>query len=181
MNVTAAVRRAVHCVCLDETREPFVPTLMNWEAAHPERIEEVWFPGVHSDIGGGYAEDVLGHLSLRFMVGRMDQQAAALHRPAIAYDPVLLKKFTDWSIDDSQDFHLWGLGWGKSVRSVFTQVNDRMADLGEAPRPKIHRSVFDLQQSGEVFSFDARTGKRYRFLYNPFNLKVLNGAYDVVE
>jgi uncharacterized protein (DUF2235 family) len=181
MDVSPAVKKAVHCVSLDETRDPFVPTLMNWEPHQPERIEEVWFPGAHSDVGGGYAEDLLGHLSLKFMTDRMNQQAAALGRPAIEYDPALLKKFTDWSIDEPNDFHFWGLGWNKSVRTVFTQIGDRAGASGEVPQPKIHRSVFNLQQSGEVFSYIARSGKRYRFLYNPFNLKVLNGAYQVVD
>ena len=46
------IQKAVHLVALDESREPFVPTLAN-QADH---IEEVWFAGVHADIGGGYLD-----------------------------------------------------------------------------------------------------------------------------
>lgn len=51
----------LHAVALDERRGPFEPTL--WfkpKFKHFDedrvRIEQVWFPGVHSDVGGGYVE-----------------------------------------------------------------------------------------------------------------------------
>ncbi len=63
------VRRAVHIVSLDEDRVPFTPTLINRDFPHPERILEVWFPGVHGDVGGGYWFDGLSDLALEFMIG----------------------------------------------------------------------------------------------------------------
>ena len=66
----AGIRRAVHVLALDETRIPFTPTQINKDAEHPERILEVWFPGVHSDIGGGYWFDGLSDLTLEFMIGQ---------------------------------------------------------------------------------------------------------------
>ena len=62
------VRRAVHVLSLDETRVPFTPTQINKDAEHPERILEVWFPGVHSDVGGGYWLDGLSDIALEFMI-----------------------------------------------------------------------------------------------------------------
>ena len=62
------VERAVHIVSLDEDRVPFTPTLINQNPANPDRILEVWFPGVHSDIGGGYWFDGLSDLALEFMI-----------------------------------------------------------------------------------------------------------------
>lgn len=51
----------LHAMALDERRGPFEPTL--WfkpKFKHFDedrvRIEQVWFPGVHSDVGGGYVE-----------------------------------------------------------------------------------------------------------------------------
>ena len=62
------VKRAVHIVSLDEDRVPFTPTLINKDDEHKDRILEVWFPGVHSDIGGGYWFDGLSDLTLEFMI-----------------------------------------------------------------------------------------------------------------
>lgn len=67
------VRRAVHLLALDETRIPFTPTQINKDAAHPGRILEVWFPGVHSDVGGGYWLDGLSDLALAFMIGECEK------------------------------------------------------------------------------------------------------------
>jgi hypothetical protein len=34
----------------------------------PDRVREVWFAGVHSDIGGGYPDDQLAHIPLVWML-----------------------------------------------------------------------------------------------------------------
>jgi len=62
------IERAVHIVSLDEDRVPFTPTLINKDAGNPGRILEVWFPGVHSDVGGGYWLDGLSDIALAFMI-----------------------------------------------------------------------------------------------------------------
>ena len=64
----ARIRRAVHIVSLDEDRVAFEPTLVNRDESNPERITEIWFPGVHSDIGGGYWHDGLADVSLSYMI-----------------------------------------------------------------------------------------------------------------
>ena len=62
------IERAVHIVSLDESRVSFEPTLINKDDKNPNRILEVWFPGVHSDIGGGYWFDGLSDVALTFMI-----------------------------------------------------------------------------------------------------------------
>ena len=63
------VRRAVHLVALDEERVAFTPTLINRDREGGDRILEVWMPGIHSDVGGGYWMDGLADLSLSLMIG----------------------------------------------------------------------------------------------------------------
>ncbi len=62
------VERAVHLVSVDENRVTFEPTLINKDHHDSERILEVWLPGVHGDIGGGYWFDGLSDVSLQFMI-----------------------------------------------------------------------------------------------------------------
>lgn len=57
------VDSALHLLALDEQRLAFRPTLMN----HDPRVAEVWLPGVHSDVGGGYRKDCLADLSFSVM------------------------------------------------------------------------------------------------------------------
>lgn len=64
--IANAIEYAVHLVAIDETRKAFRPVLMNVS----NKIEEIWFAGVHSDVGGGYYSDGLSDISLEFMIKR---------------------------------------------------------------------------------------------------------------
>lgn len=65
------VRRAVHALSIDDERNTFHPRLWAHEAG--SRISQVWFAGVHSDVGGGYPDQGLSHVSLGWV---MDAAAA---------------------------------------------------------------------------------------------------------
>jgi uncharacterized protein (DUF2235 family) len=61
---------ARQALAIDEERKTFTPLL--WDAldnAQPaDRMKQVWFSGVHTDVGGGYQEDDLSNISLRWMI-----------------------------------------------------------------------------------------------------------------
>jgi uncharacterized protein (DUF2235 family) len=61
------IRFGYHAVAIDEQRESFVPTL--WDPR--EGIEQVWFAGVHADVGGGYAEADLSNITLAWMLEKL--------------------------------------------------------------------------------------------------------------
>src|SRR3954447_13255980 len=71
------VLNAYHAMAIDERRKPFKPTL--WvekrngakqapEAGKEQTIEQLWFAGVHSDVGGGYSASGLSDIALMWMV-----------------------------------------------------------------------------------------------------------------
>nr|MBA2793298.1 DUF2235 domain-containing protein [Thermoleophilaceae bacterium] len=67
--LSSRVRFAYHALAIDEHRKPFTPTL--WEQqqdATGQTLEQVWFAGVHSDVGGGYSEPDLAEIPLLWMV-----------------------------------------------------------------------------------------------------------------
>lgn len=64
------VEAAVHLISLDEKRLMFQPTLFNKRKG----ITEVWFAGVHSDIGGGYWFDGLSDITLEFMLKQAQEK-----------------------------------------------------------------------------------------------------------
>jgi uncharacterized protein (DUF2235 family) len=70
--INPLVRYAYHAVALDERREAFEPTLWSQssKADASQIVEQVWFPGVHSDVGGGYGDSSLSDLSLEWMQGK---------------------------------------------------------------------------------------------------------------
>jgi len=78
--LSALVKNACHAVALDEMRASFQPTL--W-TTNNSNAKQVWFPGVHSDVGGGYREAGLSHGALDWMV----KEAASCE---LAFNPAFL-------------------------------------------------------------------------------------------
>jgi uncharacterized protein (DUF2235 family) len=78
------VEHAVQALAVDERRGPYMPTLWtqaaNAAALAGQSVLQVWFPGVHSDIGGGYGNKGIGDITWDFMM----RQAA---RRGLLLDP----------------------------------------------------------------------------------------------
>jgi uncharacterized protein (DUF2235 family) len=76
--LSGSVLNAYHAISIDERRGPFAPTL--WvkkvkdgvvqEPPEHQTISQVWFAGVHSDVGGGYSDCALSEVPLRWMAER---------------------------------------------------------------------------------------------------------------
>lgn len=69
------IKYAYHALAVDEKRKIFEPAL--WEisekaitAPDPQICEQVWFPGVHSNVGGGYADCGLSDATLQWMINK---------------------------------------------------------------------------------------------------------------
>ncbi|MEU7469545.1 DUF2235 domain-containing protein [Streptomyces sp. NPDC044984] len=65
------VRAAFHALAVDEQRPAFRPALWHQRpgsAARGQELKQVWFAGVHSDVGGGYKETGLSDIALLWMV-----------------------------------------------------------------------------------------------------------------
>lgn len=66
------VRRACHALALDDERTTFHPLRIDQShLADGQVVKEVWFAGVHSDIGGGYPESTLSFVPLVWMVEQL--------------------------------------------------------------------------------------------------------------
>jgi uncharacterized protein (DUF2235 family) len=76
--LSSSIQSAYHALAIDEHRWPFRPT--RWElhklhrtAKNKENFQEKWFPGVHSDVGGGYPETGLADIALEWMAKNAGQ------------------------------------------------------------------------------------------------------------
>lgn len=68
------VEHAFHALAIDEKRGPFGPTLWQGKKGKtPEQktVEQVWFPGVHSNVGGSYDDAGLSDVTLAWMIQRV--------------------------------------------------------------------------------------------------------------
>jgi len=70
VKLSPIVDYAYHALAVDERRVPFEPTLWKGKTAKTKEMEQRWFVGVHSNIGGGYNPDGLANLTLKYMVSK---------------------------------------------------------------------------------------------------------------
>lgn len=68
------VQNGFHAMAIDETRFDFTPT--PWDAR--DGVEQVWFAGVHGDVGGGYGHTGLSDIALQWMVDRINALDAGI-------------------------------------------------------------------------------------------------------
>ncbi|MDP9344811.1 MAG: DUF2235 domain-containing protein, partial [Actinomycetota bacterium] len=62
---------AYQALAIDEQRRPFLPTLwQRQEHATEQVLQQVWFAGAHSDVGGGYPDPSLSEIALLWIVER---------------------------------------------------------------------------------------------------------------
>jgi uncharacterized protein (DUF2235 family) len=106
---------ARHVLAIDENRATFEPVL--WDEAPNDvatgRIKQRWFPGVHSDIGGGYAERGLSDLALEWMV----DEATSIPDP-IEVDRTMLALAPDVTAVQHDERTGWGRMWIEGTRKI---------------------------------------------------------------
>ncbi len=127
------IRAAYHAIACDEQRRAFAPTLWNVSAKQEGQIlEQVWFAGVHADIGGGYPERDHSNIALRWMINCAEKHGLKLRE----YNE------SDFASDISQPIH-------DSYNIFYGARKPRRANILEYDTPvgkrkfipKIHRSV----------------------------------------
>ena len=72
VQLSGRVEHGYHALAVDERRKPFAPTLWQADDAHAaqQHVEQVWFAGVHSNVGGGYPDCGLSDTTLWWMAGK---------------------------------------------------------------------------------------------------------------
>jgi uncharacterized protein (DUF2235 family) len=69
--LSSHVRNAFHALSIDEQRSAFRPTLWTQDPrAQGQTLEQVWFAGVHSEVGGGSRSAALSDIALLWMIDR---------------------------------------------------------------------------------------------------------------
>ncbi|KAI1375010.1 hypothetical protein F4677DRAFT_150802 [Hypoxylon crocopeplum] len=71
--LSTKIEHGFHALALDETRGPFSPTL--WERQPEYRdildLRQVWFPGSHGNVGGGWADQGVANITLAWMLDQL--------------------------------------------------------------------------------------------------------------
>jgi hypothetical protein len=137
----AHVKFARHAMAIDEMRASFTPTLWTDDQDHPvyndptNRVKQVWFAGVHSDVGGGYGATGLSDIALNWMIE--EAKAAKL-------------KFLDSFMPQIRPDPLGVLH--DSAKGIFKCLRTRPRNIPSicATDPSFHPSVIERQNNPPI-------------------------------
>jgi uncharacterized protein (DUF2235 family) len=164
------IRKARHALAIDDERATFHPVLWNENcsntansgASRPtsdEQLLQVWFVGMHSNVGGGYPDDSLANISLAWMMAEA-KEAGLLFKDLPDAEPDALlstdsAKDKDGRLYDSRG----GLGGyyrysPRKISDLYDAMPDALGPDGKPcprPVPKIHEAVFGRIKIGAHF------------------------------
>jgi uncharacterized protein (DUF2235 family) len=171
------VERLCHALALDDERHTFHPVLFNEETlpgagaqsktTGEERLSQVWFSGMHSNVGGGYPDDALARVSLDWIM----MEAGNLGLCYKEGEQARVKATMDVSgkmYDSRQGF---GGFYRYLPRKIEPLCQDKDNDVF-IKRPKIHESVFQRMRYG---------GDRYAPLGLPPEYAVVTDGGAIVD
>lgn len=112
--LSGIVKEAVQALAIDEHRAPFKPAIWEDRKKAWQTVEQVWFCGAHSDVGGGYGRKPAGEgklapqladLSLDWMVAKAQAAGLAFDRETLEANPLTLDPRAE--IHDSKTGLYW--------------------------------------------------------------------------
>jgi uncharacterized protein (DUF2235 family) len=129
------VEAAYHAVAIDERRKPFLPTLWtDAPGAVPRvnvagsKVEQVWFAGAHSNVGGGYADSGLSDIALKWMVDRAGVNGLQFALAALRLDPKAKRRDSlEEFIEVGGKRKNWFFAWIDKTTTRFVSVNRAIA------------------------------------------------------
>lgn len=154
------VNVARHGLALDDERTTFHPVLWTEqkigqpapsvpETTNGQKLVQVWFVGMHSNVGGGYPDDAVAFVPLYWILEEA-QKCGLTYKVEPDADPDTIKwirssEDKDGRLYDSRS----GLGayYRYGPRPIQDLCNDKSVGVS-VPMPKIHESVFDRIDSG---------------------------------
>jgi len=144
--VSSIVDHSCHALAIDEHRAEFEAAV--WSAPRHrsyQTVEQVWFPGVHANIGGGYEDRGLSDLSLDWMLKRVRRFC-----PDLALKPAALAPNHAGTLYDPRSW----LYWRSRLRPLMRLIN-RCALTDKAGRYRFASVLPHSQPIGEMLHWSA--------------------------
>jgi uncharacterized protein (DUF2235 family) len=139
-----AVEKVCHALSIDDKRHTFHPLLWDesdatqcpiTDSTDDERLTQIWFAGVHTNVGGGYPDDGLSHVSLCWMIEEAQKKGLTFDASAVAQ--IKSARSPYGRIYNSR------AGFGAYYRYDPRRLDPPTDSQGASiPFPKVHSSVF---------------------------------------
>ena len=145
----ANVKNAFHALAIDEKRKPFRPTLWEFQNLPGQNVEQVWFAGVHTNIGGGYDNDGLANCAFQWMLEKAEQSG-------LEVDKAFTKNYRAFHKDEIHD----------SLTLMYKLFGKFHRPIGKQPygNERIHETAIKRLKTSKP------PKKEYGGRYNPKNL-----------
>lgn len=139
------VRHGCHALAIDDQRHTFHPVLWNERKLAPgQTIEQVWFAGAHSNVGGGYPKDQMALVPLNWMMTKARQHGVVFIEAL--WEGYRCEADVHSKLYDSR------AGLAAYYRYLPRDIKKICLEHGIA-QPKIHVSVFDrIQRASEAYA-----------------------------
>ena len=169
--LTENVEYAYQALAIDDERKSFRP--MVWEEKDKEgnpkktQVEQVWFAGAHSNVGGGYERAGLADVALDWMMAKIGQDELGLEFKSSAHEEIQGNATAHGQLYNSRDgfaiyfrYHpreIEQLSAGKMKdnikihHSVFERMHRRTANYAPGHLPNEFQ-VVDIDQESEVIA-----------------------------
>lgn len=100
----SAVKNAFHALALDESRSPFSPAVWERKPGCTSNLQQVWFPGSHSNIGGSYEDAGMANITLAWMMDHLagntvEHKYGFKHHDWIQFDEQYIDHWYDCETD----------------------------------------------------------------------------------
>jgi uncharacterized protein (DUF2235 family) len=193
-----SVQRACHAIALDDERTTFHPVLWTEADEKPlqpgkegkrwimdERLSQVWFVGMHSNVGGGYPDDALAYVPMYWILEQAKLRGLKF-KSAPSADPDAFLRIAS-SRDKGGRIYDSRVGLGGYYRYGPRKLEDLCkarfsktpGDSVDIAVPKIYCSVFArISAKGNAY---APIGLPASYAYVKETGEILRGAANPVE
>lgn len=142
VTLSSTVKNAYHALAIDERRALFSPTL--WKKSktvikdpeHQQQLEQRWFAGVHSNVGGGYADCALSNITLEWLMKKAESVGLCFNEPPLI-TPNLDYDKGEIRNSYSPMYWLWRPRW----RTIDVKDSDSNQTIDESVRERYKNSV----------------------------------------
>jgi hypothetical protein len=139
------VDNVYHAIAIDDERKSFLPRI--WDEKDPGlkgNITQVWFAGMHSDVGGSYNQTGLAYETMAWMMERAEHHGMDFFKGAL--DEAKDKANVHGKLHNSRDgMALYYRYAPRNIESLC--ANSQNSALSKLTGPiKIHQSVVDRMQ-----------------------------------
>ena len=152
LSLSQSVENAYHALAIDDERKTFHPKLWDPKIAEDQTMKQVWFCGMHTDVGGGYPESELSDIALEWMLEMAKNHGLKIY----PRHKVKVEGYADGTMHNSRGTALTWL-YRRKVRSWPTKTHGK---------PRIHESVLK------------RTLNRHNVKVPPYKPWILDESYD---